>query len=65
MGAQVGTEASRTESRMSPSRVKSLRRGNFSAFVLLLLQYGIGIYVNLYVTVPAADSGCDFLQPSR
>lgn len=42
---------------MPPSRVKSLRRGNFSAFLLLLIQYGVGMYVAIYVNVPAADSG--------
>jgi hypothetical protein len=53
----VDTGAAQTASRMSPSRVKSLRRGNLSAFLLLLIQYGVGMYVALYVNVPAADKG--------
>jgi hypothetical protein len=57
VNTQVDTGAAQPLSRMSPSRVKSLRRGNFSAFLLLLIQYGIGMYVSLYVTVPAADNG--------
>lgn len=38
-------------------RVTGLRRASLAAFVILLAQYGIGVYVNLYVTVPAADHG--------
>lgn len=34
-----------------------LRRASLAAFVLLLVQYALGMYVNLYVTVPAADHG--------
>jgi hypothetical protein len=34
-----------------------LRRGSLAALVLVVAEYGIGIYVNLYVTVPAADHG--------
>lgn len=34
-----------------------LRRASLAAFVLLLIQYALGMYVNLYVTVPAADHG--------
>jgi len=35
----------------------SLRRASLGTLVLLLVQYGIGIGVNLYVTVPSADHG--------
>jgi hypothetical protein len=35
----------------------SVRRASLAAFVLLLVQYGIGMGVNLYVTVPNADHG--------
>jgi hypothetical protein len=34
-----------------------LRRGSLSALVLVVVEYVIGMYVNLYVTVPAADRG--------
>ena len=34
-----------------------LRINAFSAAVMLLLEYGLGIWVNLYVKVPAEDHG--------
>jgi hypothetical protein len=34
-----------------------LRRGSLAALVLVVAEYVIGMYVNLYVTVPAADRG--------
>jgi hypothetical protein len=34
-----------------------MRRGSLAALVLLVVQYGIGMYVNLYVTVPRGDHG--------
>ena len=37
--------------------VSRLRRGNLAVLVLVVLEYGIGMYVNLYVTVPKADHG--------
>ena len=40
-----------------PASVARLRRASLAALVLLLAEYGIGMYVNLYVTVPAADHG--------
>jgi hypothetical protein len=32
-----------------------LRRGSLAVLVLIVAEYGIGMYVNLYVTVPSAD----------
>ncbi len=43
--------------RASTGRTAGLRRTSLAALVLLLIQYGIGIGVNLYATVPAADLG--------
>jgi hypothetical protein len=34
-----------------------LRRGSLAALVLVVVEYAIGVYVNLYVTVPRADHG--------
>jgi hypothetical protein len=34
-----------------------IRRGSLAVLVLTVLEYGIGMYVNLYVSVPAADHG--------
>jgi hypothetical protein len=52
-----------TESAAKPARttvtaaLSRLRRGSLAALVLVVLEYAIGAYVNLYVTVPAADRG--------
>jgi hypothetical protein len=35
----------------------SLRRAGFAAFVMLVVQTALGVYVNLFVTVPGADQG--------
>lgn len=32
-----------------------IRRGSLAALVLTVLEYGLGVYVSLYVSVPAAD----------
>src|SRR5579872_5638191 len=49
--------AATSDRRVSTGRTAGLRRASLAALVLLLIQYGIGIGVNLYVTVPAADQG--------
>jgi hypothetical protein len=36
---------------------ENLARGNLAAAIMLLIQYGLGIGVNLYVTLPAAGAG--------
>ena len=47
----------RTPGAESAARVITLRRASLAVLVLLVLEYGIGMYVNLYVTVPGADHG--------
>jgi hypothetical protein len=37
--------------------VSGLRINSFSAAVMLLLEYGLGIWVNLYAKIPASDHG--------
>ena len=39
------------------SSVVRLRRGSLAVLVLLVVEYAIGMYVNLYVNVPGADHG--------
>lgn len=39
------------------ARLTRLRRGNLAVLVLLVVQFAIGMYVNLDVTVPEADHG--------
>ncbi|HLI36534.1 MAG TPA: hypothetical protein VKV80_04240 [Streptosporangiaceae bacterium] len=57
MSLRAGTDADRMTSELPGSRVRGLRRASLAAFMILLIQYGFGIYVNLYVTVPGADHG--------
>ena|SRR5437763_5110615 len=59
MSAPAGT-VTRPPARLSPGRAKNLRLGSFAAFLILVVQFGIGAYVNLYVSVPAADQGAGF-----
>lgn len=35
------------------------RRGSLAVLALILAEYGTGMYINLYVTVPPADRGHD------
>ncbi len=41
----------------APASLARLRRASMAALVLLLAEYVLGMYVNLYVAVPAADHG--------
>jgi hypothetical protein len=45
-----------------PARQRAALRGaSFGALVMLIVQFALGILVNLYVTVPPADHGSSFL----
>lgn len=57
MSLRASTDADRVTSERTADRVRGLRRASLAALVTLLLQYGFGMYVNLYVTVPRADHG--------
>ena len=57
MTLQTGTSPTGASARASAGRTAGLRHASLAALVLLLIQYGIGIGVNLYVTVPADDRG--------
>jgi hypothetical protein len=41
----------------APARLASVRQASLAAIVLLVAEYVIGMYVNLYVTIPRADHG--------
>lgn len=44
--------------RRTPNRAAArLRRASLAVLVLIVVEYGFGMYVNLYVTVPRADRG--------
>jgi hypothetical protein len=54
----VHTEsASRPLRAGAPAALSRLRRGSLAVLVLIAAEFGIGMYVNLYVTVPRADHG--------
>jgi len=39
------------------ARVKGLRANSFAAVVMLVVEYGLGMWVNLYGQLPASDHG--------
>lgn len=47
-------------SRFSARDLARLRGQSFGALVMLIIQFGVGVVVNLYATVPAADRGSGF-----
>jgi hypothetical protein len=47
----------RPVSTAATARLARVRRGSLAVLVLVVVEYGIGMYVNLYVTVPRADHG--------
>jgi|SRR5579875_2188372 len=57
MSLRAGTDTDHVTSELPISRVKGLRRASLAAFMILLVQYGFGMYVNLYATVPGTDHG--------
>jgi hypothetical protein len=57
MAATTDSSTSPGRVRLTASRVRALRRAGLAAFVMLVIQFGLGSYVNLYVRVPGADHG--------
>jgi hypothetical protein len=49
--------STRPASTTATARMARVRRGSLAALVLLVVQFGIGMYVNLYVTIPRGDHG--------
>jgi hypothetical protein len=54
LDAQSPTRPARTASTAGLARA---RRGSLAVLVLIVAEYGIGMYVNLYATIPRADHG--------
>jgi hypothetical protein len=52
--ADTAGQPVRTTNRASTAR---LRQASLAVLTLLVVEYGFGMYVNLYVTVPRADHG--------
>lgn len=42
---------------VSTASLARVRRGSLAVLVLVVAEYGIGMYVNLYVAIPRADRG--------
>ena len=54
----VETESSAPRARTATTAgLARLRRGSLAVLVLLVVEYAIGMYINLYVTAPGADHG--------
>ena len=51
------TVASRRMAGPRPSSEEIIRRASLGTSVALLIQYGLGMWVNLYATIPARDQG--------
>ncbi len=45
---------------MPARQLMRLRGSSFGALAMLILQFAVGMVVNLYVTVPASDQGSGF-----
>lgn len=42
---------------VAPKSLRALRANCFAALVMLLIEFGLGITVNLYANIPGADHG--------
>ena len=51
------TVASRRSAGLRPGTGEIIRRASLGTSVALLIQYGLGMWVNLYATIPARDQG--------
>ncbi|MGH3264692.1 MAG: hypothetical protein ACRDNS_22180 [Trebonia sp.] len=60
MSVRASAEADRVTAERPARRVNALRSASFTTLVLLLIQYGLGMYTNLYVNVPSGDKGHGF-----
>ena len=54
LDAESPARSARTTATASLARV---RRGSLAVLALIVAEYGIGMYVNLYVSIPRADHG--------
>jgi hypothetical protein len=48
-------------SKRDDRRVTGLRANSFAAVVMLVIEFGLGVAVNLYTTLPASDKGKSLL----
>jgi hypothetical protein len=57
-GAQ--SQQQRSTSAADPRQLARLRGASLGALVMLIIEFALGISVNLYVTLPAGDKGSGF-----
>lgn len=57
MSVSTGIPTPETASPLTARRVSGLRRAGFTTFVMLVVQFALGMYVNVYVSIPGADYG--------
>ena len=60
LGEQMSLDAAspaRPVSTAAEARLARLRWGSLVVLVLVVVEYGIGMYVNLYIAIPRADRG--------
>ena len=57
MEVSQSAQAKKTDRRVADRQLERLRRGSMGAAVMLVIQFGLGVGVNLYITLPAAGSG--------
>jgi hypothetical protein len=46
---------------ISSKRINALRANSLAALVMLVIEFGFGVIVNLYATLPKSDSGATFI----
>jgi hypothetical protein len=56
-GGSRGQVAASSRPGLSRRQLRTLRGSTFGLLVMLIIQFGLGIAVNLYVTLPASDTG--------
>ena len=57
----IDSGSTEVRSRTGPSHLEIARRTTLGMGIGVVVQYALGIWVNLYVTVPARDQGGGFL----
>ena len=57
----IGRAARRSPVTRRTRRLRGLRTNSFAISVMLLVQYGLGMGVNLYARVPAAGQGAGII----
>src|SRR5262249_23948901 len=59
--AMIDSGSTEVRSRTGPPHLEIVRRTNLGMGIGVVVQYALGIWVNLYVTVPARDQSSGFL----